>query len=128
MIRIHKEIRINGIWEHEGCSMLHLDDDKMLSVLGRYFIGTPMLDDELFGSTVTALDYAYSKKYAKAAHLLRADDISRLRKVWPAYFTDFDKEVGYFLWESGDIWAYPEEMAENNARHFTDYRMFIWLQ
>lgn len=132
MIRIHKEVQLNNDWHHEGGVILRdLDDDRAVSIFIRYCIGTPILEGERFGSTVTALDYAFSQEHIKpdSVFLFRARDIARLRKLWGDYLGDFDKDVGYFLWESGDIAAYPDEVMQNkNKWHFEDYRMFIWAQ
>lgn len=132
MIRIHKEVKLNNDWHHEGGVILRdLDDDRAVSIFIRYCIGIPILEGERFGSTVTALDYAFSQEHIKpdSVFLFRARDIARLRKLWGDYLGDFDKDVGYFLWESGDIAAYPDEVMQNkNKWHFEDYRMFIWAQ
>lgn len=132
VIRIHKEVKLNSEWHHEGSVILRdLSDERFLSIFTRYCIGTPLLDDEHFGGTVTALDYAFSRDKVKkdSAFLLRAHDVFRLRKLWSAYFGDFDKEVGYFLWDSGDVAGFPDEVMENRDKwHFSDYRMFVWVQ
>lgn len=130
MIRIHKEVKINGEWLHESViSLKELDDEQVLSILGRYCLGTVILPDERCGTQITALDFSYSEKNIGTNFFLRSDDIARLRKVWGTYFGDFDTQIGYFMWDTGDIIAFPEEMSENKRKwHFEDYRMFIWNQ
>ena len=130
MIRVHKEICINNIWEHESVFTLRdVDAEQLISILGRYCIGTTLLPDERFGGTVTALDFHYSEKHIGEIYLLRADDIARLRKVWSSYFGDFDKQIGYFLWDTGDVAAYPDVVAENASKwNLTNYRMILWDQ
>lgn len=132
VIRVHKEVKLNGEWHHEGSVILRdLDDDRAVSIFIRYCIGIPMLDGECFGTPVTALDYAFSKKLIKedSMFLLRASDIFRLRKVWSGYFGDFDKEIGYFMWDTGDVAGFLDDMAENRSKwKFEDYRMFLWAQ
>jgi hypothetical protein len=132
MIRIHKEVCLNSHWHHEGGVIVReLDEEQFLSILSRYCLGTLLLPDEHFGDTVTALDYSFSRKNIKdeTIILLRAADIVRLRKAWPEHFDDFDKTFGYFLWDSGDIAGFPDEMMENRTKwHFEDYRIFLWVQ
>lgn len=132
VIRIHKEVKLNGEWHHDGSVILRdIDEDRAVSIFIRYCLGTPLLNDEHFGGTVTALDYSFSKDRIKpdTVFMLRAHDIFRLRKLWSAYFGDFDKEIGYFMWDSGDVAGFPDEMMENREKwHFSDYRMFVWVQ
>lgn len=122
---VHKEVKMWDSYDHwDVRTHRELDFDVLCSVLTRYCIGTPMLLDEKIGTGLTALALQYEKKNIEDIYLLHSDDIARLSKVWP--FGDFDKDIGYFLWDSGDIIGFPDEMNENRQKNFNDYRMFIW--
>lgn len=128
VVVIHKEVKVWNDWFHYGERILKdVEIEKFDSVLDRYCIGTPLIPGEKVGVDLTSLCYNYSKKYVNSVYLLRSDDIARLRKLWPNYFNDFDKDIGYFLWDAGDIIAFPDEMEENRRdRHFLDYRIIAW--
>jgi hypothetical protein len=126
---VHKEVKVSGDWHHwSERTLKKVDSERFESILERYCIGTPLLRGERVGIGLTALAYDYSKSTIGSVYLLRSDDIARLRKIWSEYFGDFDADVGYFLWDAGDIIAYPEEMEQNKReRGFTDYRIILWV-
>lgn len=122
---IHKEIKAWDAWHHwDERKMNYFSFDDLCSVLDRYCIGTTMLPGEKIGGAMTSMAYDYEKGHIGDVYYLRSDAVARLRKVWP--FGDFDKQVGHFLWDTGDVIGFPDETEENKAAHFEDYRMFIW--
>lgn len=126
-IRIHKEIDVNGAWHHwEGRTIKDIDASLFFSVLDRYCLGMTVEEDDHLYSGLTEMDYLFGKDSIPLVIYLKADDISRLRKIWNKEYGDFDKQIGYFLWDSGDVIGFPEEKKENARRGFKNYRMFVW--